>query len=207
MCCVRRAVWLGGTSLRVHPQRQLHQLRQYGVLLSNAEACVAPNALLSEGDAPLTPDVQGLVTFVKGVSGVHSVVGAKRCLSRLLATRFHSWLAYVTAHGDDMVTLLGPLGSSLLTEPDAAARRYAVSELALLRASWEREMQQFTGAHNATNVTGVLDVDIGRTSAQSTGLVCTSPMTTGVSVAGRCPATVCVSCADLIATTTRTALI
>lgn len=183
-------------------QAQLRQLQQYGVLLSDVQACVPPSALLGEHESVLSTEVQALITFVKAVSGIHSTAGAKRCVSRLLAARFHAWLTQSVM--DVVNSIVAPtFRRNATVDSYAAAQRYLMSELALLRAAWERELRVSTGSStfSAVNLEALLSVDISRVGDGSSGHVCTARLEAGTpstSSARACAHTICVSCADLI---------
>ncbi len=73
--------------LRWGPQSQLSHLRQFNLFTSHVAACVPPAAILSEAEdaVSVSPDLQLLLRFVKGSTGIHSDVGARVCLNRLVA--------------------------------------------------------------------------------------------------------------------------
>jgi hypothetical protein len=73
-----RSLWL---------QAQLAHLRQFGFLRSEVSACVPPVAVLSEAE-DASPDLHLVLQFVKGATGIHSPVGARLCLNRLLARAY-----------------------------------------------------------------------------------------------------------------------
>lgn len=173
-------------ALTTFRQSQLATLRQYDHYTHDVEACVPPTVLLTEVEENLSPDVLRMLNFVKAVTGVHHSGSAKKCLARILASRFHLW---VNANATKVVT----------TEPQslahAAARRYVVSELALLRTAWERELRFMTPVHSDASLQALLEMDITTVSGTQDGR---GQVFSGRRISPPDPTSVCVSCADFL---------
>ena len=170
-------------------QAQLAHLRHFNLQTGSTSACVPPALVLSEADdaAVLPRDVSVMLQFVKAVTGVHSDVGARVCLNRVLAAMYR---AAVAAHAANASADDSDDTSGRNRPAYHYLQQYLDVERGLLKVAADRE-----GSVVVPPAGGVTDAPLSRVDVcvPHPSESCAFPAT-GASSCG-----LCVSCGDIAA--------